>query len=57
MIPKPIDQDLLMLPDILVEDFNVDAKEVLRLVFDMVWQACGWERIMNYDENGNWKVR
>lgn len=54
---QPIDRDLLMLPDILVEDFNVDAKKVLRPVFDMVWQACGWERSMNYDEKGNWKVR
>lgn len=51
---NPIDRDLLILPDILLEDFNGDAQKILQPLFDMVWQACGWERSMNFNENGKW---
>ncbi|MBI4389595.1 MAG: ATP-binding protein [Nitrospinae bacterium] len=51
---SPIDRDPLMLPDVLAEDFDVKVETVLRPLFDMVWQACGWERSMNYNGNGEW---
>jgi hypothetical protein len=50
----PIDRDLLTLPDVLVEDYQCDVPQLLRPIFDAVWNATGWERSLNYDENGKW---
>ena len=50
----PIDQDVLLCPDVLVEDFDFNASAVLRPVFDAVWNAAGWPRSMNYDKDGRW---
>jgi len=51
-IDHKVDRDTLILPDILIEDYNVDVAKELRPVFDAVWQAAGWERCLNYDEEG-----
>ncbi len=53
----PIDHDALLLPDVTAEDFDVDVVRLLRPVFDAVWNACGYARSMNYDEEGNWMPR
>ncbi len=53
----PIDRNVLLLPDILVEDYNVDLAAELRTVFDVVWQSAGWGGSLNYDEQGNWGGR
>ncbi len=51
----PIDRDSLILPDIIVEDFDRPPDRILRPVFDAIWQACGFEGSWNYDEDGNWR--
>ncbi len=51
----PIDRENLFLPDILVEDYEVDASKVLRPAFDSLWQACGFTGSLSYDKEGNWK--
>ena len=53
----PIDKDALLLPDLIVESYGLDAANILRGVFDAIWQSAGWPRSMNYDENGNWVGR
>lgn len=56
---SPIDRDTLVLPDILIEDYksipdkNTVAR-TLRPIFDAIWNACGFERSYNYDNDGNW---
>jgi hypothetical protein len=49
-----IDRDLLLVPDILIEEYEIDVASVLRPAFDAVWRASGWERSMNYDKNDKW---
>jgi len=49
-----IDRDALLIPEIMVESFEYSPEEVLRPAFDAVWRAAGWERSMNYDEDGRW---
>jgi hypothetical protein len=49
-----IDRDALIVPEIMMESFGRKAEEVLRPAFDAVWRAGGWERSMNYDEEGRW---
>ncbi len=51
---QSIDRDMLLLPEIVVENYDVSAENVLKPVFDSVWNACGFSRSFNYDEAGNW---
>ena len=53
----PIDRDILNLPEILVEDMNVDAKTIMRPTFDLIWNACGYKGSQNFDSEGNWVNR
>lgn len=49
-----IDRDALVLPEIIIESFEIDPVEVMRPIFDTVWNAAGWPRSMNYDDAGVW---
>lgn len=51
----PIDRDIVVLPDVLIEDYEADVPTVLRPIFDAIWNAAGWERSMNYTEEGRWE--
>ncbi len=58
---EPIDRDMLILPDISIQEYEVikDRSVLanhLRPIFDALWNACGFERSFNYDEDGNWKL-
>lgn len=48
----PIDRDALLLPEIILEKFDCNPSEVMRPIFDAIWNAAGWPRSMNYNENG-----
>jgi len=48
----PIDRDALILPEIIVENFECNPSEVMRPIFDAIWNAAGWPRSMHYNENG-----
>ncbi len=48
----PIDRDALILPEIIVENFECNPSEAMRPIFDAIWNAAGWPRSMNYNENG-----
>jgi hypothetical protein len=55
---QPIERDVLLLPDILIEDeSNTNIPSLLRPVFDALWQSSGLSGSMNYDNEGNWKVQ
>jgi Schlafen, AlbA_2 len=45
----PIDRDLLLLPDAIIENYNASPKEVLHHIFDAVWQAAGFPRCLIFD--------
>lgn len=47
-----IDRDTLILPDVIVENYNDEIENILKPVFDTVWNACGFEKSLNYDQNG-----
>jgi len=54
---NPIDRDELVLREVRIEHPQVSGKEVLKPAFDSIWNACGYKRSFNYDENGNWRPR
>lgn len=47
-----IDRDVLLLPEVVMEEFDQTAEEILRPIFEGVWQAAGFERNLNYDRSG-----
>lgn len=49
-----IDRDLILLPEAIIEDYSIDTKNMLKTLFDLVWNACGFQRSLNFDEDGNW---
>jgi hypothetical protein len=53
----PIDRNDLLLPDVLVEDQEIDATQLLRPAFDALWQAAGWRGSQSYDGEGRWVER
>jgi len=50
-----IDKDILMVPELIVESFDIKAELALKPCFDTVWNASGYEGSQNYNENDEWK--
>ncbi len=50
----PIDRDVVLVPDVVLEDPPTDLPRALRPMFDAVWNACGIAQSLNYDQKGNW---
>lgn len=52
---RPIDRDSLIMPEIFIDDLNIDTAKLLKPVFDSIWQACGYERSYNFNSEGEWE--
>ncbi len=52
-----IDRDALLLPEIIVESYEVRADKLLRPCFDSIWNACGLARSLYYHEKGEWNPK
>ncbi len=50
-----IDRDVLQLPDILILDADLAGGKIMQPIFDAIWNAGGFERCFDYDEEGRWK--
>jgi len=42
----------MLLPEIIIERYDMAAEESLKPLFLMIWQAAGFDRNFNYDQNG-----
>jgi hypothetical protein len=49
-----IDRDILIAPDVLLDDFETDFGRLLRPVFDFIWQSAGVLESPNYLSDGRW---
>lgn len=52
-----LQEDMVVLPEILIAERDVQPHQILRSVFDMVWNAFGFTRSLNYDDQGHWVER
>jgi hypothetical protein len=50
-----IDRDIVLLPEVVIEDYDTPAYAILKPCFDSIWNACGFPRCQNYDSVGRWK--
>ena len=54
--PTPFDRDTLLFRDLLLTDWDGgDTRKILKPLLDEVWQAAGFSRCLDYDDQGNWK--
>ena len=49
----PLAEDVLTLPEVVIEESDEPLHLALKPAFDMVWNAFGLVRSLNYDETGN----
>ena len=48
---KALDRDMLVCPEVLIEDFTSEVEAEMKQAFDMVWNAVGWAESPNYRGN------
>jgi len=51
-----VDRNNLFLPEAYLEDYSIPADSIFKDIFDSIWNACGYERDLNYDEKGVWRI-
>ena len=52
--PNAIDRDILLLPEVIIESYDVKTEDILRPCFDAIWNACGFPRSLNYNAADEW---
>lgn len=50
-----IREERLSLPVTLINSWEDDIATALKQSFDLLWNHCGFEGSLNYDEKGNWR--
>ena len=53
----PIDAETIILPETIVESFTTPIQQILKPMFDLIWNACGFPGSENFDADGNWVTR
>lgn len=51
--PYPIDRDIVMILEIIIETKDFEPSMILKPIFDSIWNACGYKGSFNYDSKGN----
>ncbi|MDD2763907.1 MAG: ATP-binding protein [Opitutaceae bacterium] len=51
-----IDRPHLLLPEVAVESEATSLDEIVRPIFDLVWNACGFFNSPNFGPDGKWKL-
>lgn len=52
-----IERDILLIPETIIESYDINAAILLRPLFDSIWNACGFPRSFNYNDEGEWTPR
>lgn len=53
--PTPIDREMVLAPDVLIDKHECSVPRIMRPIFDAVWNSAGFPGSMNYDDDGRWK--
>ena len=43
-----------MLPEVVVESFSESPVKILKPLFDLIWNACGYAKSKSFDDQDNW---
>jgi hypothetical protein len=53
----PIDRDDLVIPELVVDEFDARLDRIMKPIFDTIWNAAGWPGCQNYNEKEEWQGR
>ncbi len=53
----PIETDNIIIPETIVNELSTPPGKILKPLFDLVWNACGYPESKNFDAQGNWVAR
>lgn len=48
------ERDNILLPEILIGQWSDSPQQIMHPAFDMIWNAFGFERSLNYNDAGKW---
>jgi hypothetical protein len=51
----PLNREILALPELYIDNFRPDVPALMRPVFNMLWNAFGFQQCDMYDDQGQWK--
>lgn len=54
---RVIERNELLLPEAIVDSYEAEPGPILKPMFDMVWNAAGHPRSLNYNDDGSWRAR
>jgi hypothetical protein len=52
---EAIDRDVVLLPEVLLQEQGPPARVAFKAAFDALWQAAGEKRSTGYDDAGEWR--
>jgi hypothetical protein len=52
-----IDRDILLLPEVIVDSYDIKPEVVLKPAFDAIWNACGFSNSLNYNDKGGMETK
>ena len=53
---RPISREIVSIPEIYIDNFDVDVIDVMQPAFNILWNAVGFQSCDRYDEVGKWKA-
>ena len=53
-ITNAIDRNILSIPELELKRYDNDLKSIIRMAFNMIWNACGEKESINFDNQGKW---
>ena len=53
-ITNAIDRNILSIPELELKRYDNNLKSIIRMAFNMIWNACGEKESINFDNQGNW---
>jgi len=54
-LTNTFERDSLIVPEIVMENFDVDVARQMKPALDIIWNSAGINESMGYDEQGNRK--
>lgn len=55
--PHTIEKEVLLVPEAIQQGSVPSPAEVAKKLVDPVWQAAGWEKSLNFNEEGEWQPK
>jgi len=54
-VENKVDRDDLIIPETIIDSYDLTIDQILRPIFDIVWNSFGYYRSFNYSDTGEWR--